>query len=74
MGNRKWLSGEEARHKGKDTFRKNEIKVFPIFLFHTGIQSMAIGEPYKKIIWFITYHTHGLFNCHGKGEMEENNE
>lgn len=38
------------RHKGKDAFKPYSYKIFLIFLFHTGIQSIATGEPDKKIV------------------------
>ena len=66
MGNREWIPGKEDRHKGKDTFKPYGYKAIPVLLFHTGIQSMAISKPNKANIWLITYHTHGLFNSHGK--------
>ena len=66
MGNREWLPGKENRHKGKDTLKPYGYKAIPVLLFHTGIQPMGPYQPYKGNIWFITYHTHGLFNSHGK--------
>ena len=66
MGYREWVPGEEARHKGKDTFKPYDYKAIPVLLFHTGIQPVDSYQSYKANIWLITYHTHGLFNCHGK--------
>lgn len=49
-GNREQLPGKEKRYKGKDALMSYGYKVFPVLLFHTNIQYMAITRHDKLII------------------------